>query len=87
MRGTDLNKDLTARLSKLEGQVRGVKKMVEEGAECEDIMIQILACEGALGKVGKLIVINHLTHCVKDGLKQGKDEVVNEFSKILEKFL
>ena len=87
MRNETLNKDLLTRLNKLEGQIKGVKKMVEEGAECENLMIQILACQGALQKIGKMIVINHLTHCVHDGVKQGKDEIMTEFGKILEKFI
>ncbi|OQC14322.1 MAG: Copper-sensing transcriptional repressor CsoR [Firmicutes bacterium ADurb.Bin080] len=87
MRNESLNKDLTTRLNKLEGQIKGLKKMIEEGAACEDLMVQILACEGALQKIGKKIVINHLTHCVHDGVKEGKEEMMTEFSKILERFM
>jgi CsoR family transcriptional regulator, copper-sensing transcriptional repressor len=87
MRTECLNGDLVTRLNKLEGQIKGIKKMVEDGSACESILVQILACQGALDKVGKILVINHLTHCVKEGIEEGKEEVMTEFSKILEKFI
>ena len=56
--------DVSNRLSKIEGHVRGIKKMVDEGKECEDLLLQISAVQAALSKVGKIILNDHLEHCI-----------------------
>jgi len=57
------------RLSRLEGQIRGVRRMVEEGAYCIDIITQIQAVRSALGAVGLRILHKHMDHCVADALR------------------
>jgi DNA-binding FrmR family transcriptional regulator len=62
------------RLSKIEGHIRGIKKMVEERQPCEDILVQIAAIESATHRVGQIILEDHLAGCVIDGIKEGKEE-------------
>ncbi len=57
------------RLKRIEGQVRGVQRMVEDGRYCPDILVQVSAIHEALRAVGKLLMRNHLEHCVTDALR------------------
>ena len=58
-------------LARIEGQVRGLQKMVEDDRYCADVLTQISAVHEALRKVGKLLMRNHLEHCVTDALRSG----------------
>jgi DNA-binding FrmR family transcriptional regulator len=63
-----------ARLSRIEGQVRGVSRMVDEDRYCIDILTQIRAAKAALGKVEQEILRDHLKHCVSDAFHGGSDK-------------
>ncbi len=79
------------RLKKIEGQVRGVQKMVDEDKPCESILIQIGAIKSALHKTGQIILEGHMHHCVLDGIHSGQEEetieklisALNQFSKTI----
>src|SRR5690554_4078782 len=60
-----------ARLKRIEGQVRGIQRMVAEGRYCADILMQIASVHEALRGVGKLLMRNHLEHCVTSALRSG----------------
>ena len=78
---------ITNRLKRIEGQVRGLIKMVEEDKNCEEILIQIGSAKAALHKAGQHILEGHLHHCVLDGIREGKgDETVEKLSSALEQF-
>lgn len=62
------------RLRRIEGQVRGIHKMVEDDRYCADIMIQISAVQEALRTVGRALMRNHLTHCASHALSKGTPE-------------
>ncbi|MDX1674737.1 MAG: metal-sensitive transcriptional regulator [Longimicrobiales bacterium] len=62
---------VSARLKRIEGQVRGLQKMVDEGRYCPDIMTQIASVHAALRGVGKVLMRSHLQHCVTDALRGG----------------
>ncbi len=80
---------ISKRLRRIEGQIRGIVKMVEDDKSCEDILVQIGAAKAALHKTGQVILEGHLQHCVLDGIKSGNEEEVmkklvsalNQFSK------
>ncbi len=82
---------ISKRLKKIEGQVRGIEKMVNEDQACESILIQIGAVKSALHKTGQIILEGHMSHCVLDGIKNGKEEetiktlmsALNQFSKTI----
>ena len=78
---------INARLKKIEGQVRGIQKMVNDDKPCEDIIIQIGAVKSALHKTGQVILEGHMHHCVLEGLVDGKeDETINKLISALNQF-
>ncbi len=78
---------VTNRLKRIEGQVRGLIKMIEEDKSCEELLIQIGSAKAALHKTGQVILEGHLHHCVLDGLRDGKeDETIKKLSSALEQF-
>ncbi|MGH7481907.1 MAG: metal-sensitive transcriptional regulator [Longimicrobiales bacterium] len=74
-----------ARLNRIEGQVRGVRRMIEEERYCADVLLQISAIHEALRGVGKLVMRNHLEHCVTDALRS-KDplEAERTYAEVLD---
>ena len=75
------------RLKRIEGQIRGLIKMVEEDKACEDILIQIGSAKAALHKTGQLILEGHLHHCVLDGIQDGNgEEIIEKLSGAIEQF-
>lgn len=80
-------RDLVNRLSRIEGQVRGVKKMVEEDAYCVDILTQVAAVTSALNSFNKVLLANHIKTCVAEDIRDGNDEVVDELVKVLQKLM
>jgi DNA-binding FrmR family transcriptional regulator len=75
------------RLKRIEGQVRGVIKMIEDGKDCEDVLIQISSAKSALHKTGQLVLELHLEHCVIDGIREGKEkETMKRLSSAIEQF-
>ncbi|NLL37321.1 MAG: metal-sensing transcriptional repressor [Fretibacterium sp.] len=78
---------IVRRLRRIEGQVRGIIRMVEEEQPCEDVLIQIGSVKAALHKAGQRILEGHLHHCVLEGIKAGNgDEVLDDLSRALEQF-
>lgn len=78
---------ISKRLNRIEGQIRGIHKMVETGQECEDILLQISAAKSALHKTGEIILEQHLHHCVVDGIKSGNEaETLQKLSSAIERF-
>lgn len=69
--GEETRERANARLKRIEGQVRGLQRMVDEGRYCPDILVQLASVHAALRGVGKLLMRNHLQHCVTDALRSG----------------
>lgn len=80
-------KDLINRLSRIEGQVRGIRKMVENNAYCTDILIQVSAVNAALNSFNKVLLANHIRTCVADDIRAGKEETVDELVATLQKLM
>lgn len=80
-------KDLLNRLSRIEGQVRGIKGMVENSAYCTDILIQVAAVNAALNSFNKVLLGNHIRTCVADDIRNGKEETVDELVHVLQKLM
>lgn len=75
------------RLSRIEGQVRGVRKMVEEDVYCPDILIQVSAINAALNSFNKVLLAEHIRSCVADDIREGKDETIDELVSVLQKLM
>ena len=80
-------KDLIHRLNRAEGQVRGIKKMVEQDAYCTDILVQVTAAKAALDSFSKVLLANHIKTCVIEDIKAGKQETVDELVAVLQKLM
>lgn len=80
-------KSLLNRLSRLEGQIRGIRKMLEENAYCIDIITQANAAKSAICSFEKELLASHIRSCVADDIKCGKDEKVDELVATLAKML
>ena len=80
-------KDLLNRLSRIEGQVRGIRGMVEENAYCTDILIQVSAVNASLNSFNKVLLGNHIRTCVADDIRNGKDDTIEELVHVLQKMM
>ena len=80
-------KDLINRLSRIEGQVRGVRSMLENDAYCIDILTQVSAINAALNSFNKVLIANHIRTCVKENIQAGNDEVIDELVVTLQKLM
>ena len=78
---------LLKRLSRIEGQVRGVRGMVEKEAYCTDILTQVSAIQSALNAFSRELLANHIRTCVTEGIRKGDTEVVDELVRTVEKLM
>ena len=78
---------LLKRLSRIEGQVRGVRGMVEKEAYCTDILTQVSAIQSALNAFSRELLANHIRTCVTEGIQSGNTEVVDELVRTVEKLM
>lgn len=78
---------LLNRLSRIEGQVRGVKGMVEKNAYCPDILMQVSAITAALNAFNRELLSQHIRTCVAEGVKNGDDEKIDELILMLQKLM
>lgn len=80
-------RNLINRLSRIEGQIRGIKKMVEEDAYCIDILVQVAAANAALNSFNKVLLGEHIKTCVANDIRDGKDETIDELVMTLQKLM
>lgn len=80
-------KDLINRLNRIEGQIRGIKSMVEEERYCIDIITQVAAANAALNSFNKVLLENHIRSCVVDDIKEGNDNKLEELVNTLQKLM
>ncbi|MDY6038652.1 MAG: metal-sensing transcriptional repressor [Eubacterium sp.] len=80
-------KDLINRLSRIEGQIRGLKSMIENEAYCPDVLIQASAAGAALNSFSRTLLSNHIKSCVVSDIRDGRDDVVEELISTLQKMM
>lgn len=80
-------KDLITRLNRIEGQVRGIRNMVEEERYCVDILTQVSSVQSALNSFNKELLANHIHSCVVEDIKAGNEEVVDELCDTIKKLM
>ena len=80
-------KSLINRLNRIEGQIRGIKRMVQENAYCIDILNQVSAANSALNSFTKVILSDHIQSCVAEDVRQGNTEKLDELVKTLPKLM
>lgn len=80
-------KDLINRLNRIEGQIRGIRRMVENDAYCTDVLTQCAAANAAINSFNRVLLSNHIHTCVTEGIRNGDKEVVEELVKMMQKLM
>jgi DNA-binding FrmR family transcriptional regulator len=80
-------KNLTTRLNRVEGQIRGIKGLIEKDVYCDDVITQIAAAQAALNSVAKLLLEGHMKSCVLERIQEGDNEVVDELLVTIQKLM
>ena len=86
-RSEEERKKLIHRLNRIEGQIRGIRKMVEKNAYCADILVQSAAVNAAVNSFNKELLARHIRGCVARDIREGKDEVIDELVATLQKLM
>ena len=87
IRSDEEKKALINRLNRIEGQIRGIRNMVENDAYCADVLVQASAVSAALGSFNKELLASHIRSCVADDIKNGDGEKTDELIELLGKLL
>ncbi|MCA1028317.1 metal-sensitive transcriptional regulator [Cytobacillus kochii] len=82
-----VKKNLVTRLNRIEGQIRGIKGLIEKDTYCDDVITQISATQSALNSVAKILLEGHLKGCVIDRINEGDEEVLDEFLITIQKLM
>ena len=82
-----LKSGILTRLNRVEGQVRGIKGMIEKDCYCDDVLNQISAVQVALNSVSKIVLENHIRGCLVKKIRYGEDEIVDELLVTIDKML
>ena len=78
---------MVTRLNRIEGQVRGIKNMVEEERYCVEVLNQVSAVQSALNSFNKKLLANHIHSCVVEDIRGGRDEAVDELCEVIQKLM
>jgi len=87
LRDEELTKALISRLNRIEGQVRGIKGMIEKDSYCNDVLVQVAAARAALGAVSMSILENHMRQCLTQKIRAGDDDIIDELMGVIKKSL
>ena len=85
-RNEETKKQLTNRLNRIEGQIRGIKKMIEEDRYCNDVLIQLSAVESSVKSLSNQVLENHLLTCISNEIEKGNLEVIDELISLFKRF-
>ena len=75
------------RLSRAIGHLEKVKRMVEDGCDCSEVLIQLAAVRAAIDNAGKEILKEHITHCIVDAVEEGDDDAIFDLCEAIDKFM
>ena len=87
VRNEEEQKALIHRLNRIEGQIRGIRGMVEKSAYCPEILVQVAAVNAALNAFNKELLANHIKTCVARDIRAGQDEIIDELVMTLQKLM
>ncbi len=80
-------KEVSNRLARAIGHLQKVKQMVDDGEDCSEVLIQLAAVKSAINNTGKLILKDHLEHCIVHAVEDGDDEMLDELNNAIDKFM
>ena len=75
------------RLSRAIGHLQSVKRMIEEGRDCSEVLVQIAAVRSAIDNTGKVILQDHLKHCIVDAAREGDQQAIDDLCRAIEKYM
>ena len=75
------------RMARLIGHLESTKKMIEDGRDCSEVLIQLSAVDAAIKAVGRIILKDHIEHCIVDAIKDGDEQAIVELNKAIDQFL
>ena len=75
------------RLSRAIGHLESIKRMVEDGRDCSEVLIQLSAVKAAINNTGKIILKDHIEHCIVDAVEQGDEEMIDDLKKAIDRFM
>ena len=87
IRAEQEKKDLINRLSRIEGQIRGIRNMVDNNAYCVDVLTQVSAASAALNSFTRVLLASHIKGCVAQDIREGNDETIDELVTTLQKLM
>ncbi|MGI6075101.1 MAG: metal-sensing transcriptional repressor [Pyramidobacter sp.] len=87
IRSPEEYRKLIHRLNRIEGQIRGIKGMVEKNAYCPEILVQCSAVTAAINAFNRQLLASHIRSCVVDGIREGRDDVIDELVQTLQKMM
>ncbi len=82
-----IKSNMVSRLNRIEGQIRGIRGMIEKDVYCDDILNQIAAVQSALNSVGKMVLEGHMKSCLVERIQQGDNEIIDELLKTMNKLM
>jgi len=80
-------KRILNRLSRAAGHLESIKRMVEEGRDCSEVLIQLAAVRSAINNIGKIILSDHMEHCIVDALEHGDRQALDKLNDAVDKFV
>ena len=80
-------KSVVDRISRAIGHLEAVKRMVESGRDCSEVLIQLSAVKAAINNTGKIILHDHIEHCIVDAIEHGDKEAIKDLEKAIDKFI
>lgn len=80
-------KEVSNRLARAIGHLQKVKQMVDSGEDCSEVLIQLAAVKSAINNTGKLILKDHLEHCIVHAVQDGNEEMLEELNEAIDKFM
>ena len=80
-------KEVSNRLARAIGHLQKVKQMVDSGEDCSEVLIQLAAVKSAINNTGKLILKDHLEHCIVHAVQDGDEEMLEELNEAIDKFM
>ena len=80
-------KNVIHRISRAAGHLEAIKKMVEDGRDCGDVLIQLAAVRSAINNIGKIVLADHMEHCIAEAVEHGDHEALDRFNDAIAKFL
>ena len=83
----DQTKAVVNRLSRAIGHLESIKRMVESGRDCSEVLIQLSAVKSAINNTGKIILQDHIEHCIVDAVEHGDKEAIKELEKAIDRFM